>query len=416
MQIKPKNYILYLILGITVSIFPLYSDDPQVPKESIPSQSVGDQKEQSPSQQTPPTETKPVASDTNIQTIISSKRGQIEEANNQISVFYQIPSDYGKSYLDLLEKWKSKDGRIIYSEKLQLLTITDSKENIKIMEKIMEIANIPSPQIMIEAQILERIIKSDLQLGWESAWGGPVNPSTNTFFKKIDETFHPGAYLQSLAGSVGGFQGSTFSFYTTGKHRTMDIKLRTMVDRNEAVILSSPRVAVASGSKAMISSGQEVPFQQVTIAGGVATANILYKNAEIKLEVTPTALGNNFIKLIVAPEVKTVTSYQVIQGAETPVFASRRSETTITIKSGDTVHIGGLVREEDVVYERGIPLISDIPLLGNFFKRHQRDKNKTEIIFIIKPSIINKPEETIKSSIFSKPEEIIKHSIVKPPK
>ncbi|MDI6733697.1 MAG: hypothetical protein QME51_08905 [Planctomycetota bacterium] len=331
---------------------------------------------------------------------LPSKKGEIEEADGLLSVFYYVAPEYGAAFVALLEKWKSKEGRIVYSDKLQSLVITDTKQNISIMEQIMRLSDVPSPQIIIEAQVLEKIIKSDLQLGWDSWWERPT--SSKTFFRKIEEKFHPGAYLQSLSGSVGGFQGSTFSFYTTGKHGTTDIKIRTMVDRNEAVILSSPRVVVASGSKAIISSGQEVPFQQVTLVNNVATANIQYKTAEIKMEVFPTVLGGNFISLKIIPEVKTVSGYQILQGAETPVFGYRRSETTLTVRSGDTVHIGGLVREEDVVYERGIPLLADIPFLGIIFKRHQRDKNKTEIVFIIKPTIITRPEETIKPSVIKK--------------
>jgi len=341
--------------------------------------------------------------------LLPCKKGQMEESGGMISVFYQVAPEYGSAFANLLDKWKSKEGRIIYTEKFQLLTITDHKENIALMEQVMQISDISAPQIMIEAQILERNIKSDLQLGWDSSF--TKNEPTNTFFRAVDINFDPNAYLQSLstAGAYGitkapypFLQGSTFSFMTTGRRGTTDIKLKTMVERNEATILSSPRVTVSSGSKAIISSGQEVPYSVVQVIGGVTTANTQYKSAEIKLEVIATVIGKNLVKMTILPEVKTVTGYQSLPGAETPIFASRRSETTITIESGQIVHIGGLTREEDVYYERGIPLLSDIPLLGNLFKKQQRDKVKTEIIFIIKPSIIQKPEETIKPSIMEK--------------
>jgi type IV pilus assembly protein PilQ len=308
-----------------------------------------------------------------------------------------MPSEEGKALIPLLEKWKSPVGQIQYIDKLNMLVISDADENIPLMEKILQVSSIVQPQIMIETLVIERVIKSDLQLGWEDTWTRPA--TSDTFFRKTTQSFQPGAYLQSLAGGgvLGGFQGSTLEFNRTGHHGTLDIKLRMMVERGDARILSSPRIMVSSGEKASISSGQEVPYQQVTYpGGGASTSSVIYKQAVIKLDVTAAIINENVIRLTVAPQVTTLSGYMVIAGAETPYFATRSADTKVSLKSGEKITIGGLVREEDVTSERGIPYLSDIPILGWLFKKYQKDKNKTEIIFIIKPYLITTPEETKK--------------------
>jgi len=329
--------------------------------------------------------------------------------NDIVSGFYQMATDRGKAIMDFLNQWKSAKGKIQYSDKLNLLIISDTREFLDKMEKLMEISNIPPPQVMIEALVVERVIKSDLQLGWESSWDKATaaqsgGRASGSLIKEADFTSHPGSYLQSLVlgPGLGGFQGSTIDFNTSGKKGTLDIKLRLMIERGDAEILSSPRIMVSNGEKATISSGQEVPYQQLTYSGAVLpTATMIYKSAEIKLDVTPLVPSGNTICLKITPQVTTISGYQTIAGAETPVFATRKADTEVTVKNGETITIGGLVREEDVWYERGIPFLSDIPVLGYFFKRFQKDKNKTEIIFILKPYIVSTPQETVNPKIIT---------------
>ncbi|MEK7449770.1 MAG: type II and III secretion system protein [Planctomycetota bacterium] len=331
----------------------------------------------------------------------TNKIGEIESSHdNLVSRFYYMVPERGKTLVTVLEKIKSSTGRIEYAEPLQMLILCDNPEKLQEMERLMEISNISQPQIMIEALIIERIIESDLQLGWETSWTRAVG--SGSLIEKGDDTFHPGSYLQSLVpGMVGGFQGSTVRFNTTGKKGAIEIKLRMMLERGEAQILSSPRVMVSSGKKAIISSGQEIPYQQMTYPGGGAapTSTIVYKSADIKLDVTPTLIGENNIRVVIKPEVRTISGYQTIQNVETPIFASRSAETDVMVTNGEEITIGGMVREEALYSEGGIPLLAQIPLLGYLFKRIQKDKNKTEIIFIIRPYKVKTADETVKPHI-----------------
>jgi type IV pilus assembly protein PilQ len=362
----------------------------------------------------PPKPVPPVKCDVKIDSVNINKIGEMVD-NDIISGFYQMATDRGKAIMDFLNQWKSAKGKIQYSDKLNLLIISDTRDFLDKMEKLMEISNIAPPQVMIEALVVERVIKSDLQLGWESSWDKATaalsgGRASGSLISEGDFVSHPGSYLQSLAaGALGGFQGSTVHFNTSGKKGTLDIKLRLMIEKGDAEILSSPRIMVSNGEKATISSGQEVPFQQLTYSGAaLPTVTMIYRKAEIKLDVTPLVPSGNTICLKITPEVTTVSGYQTIAGAETPVFATRKADTEVTVKNGETITIGGLVREEDVWYERGIPFLSDIPLLGYFFKRIQKDKNKTEIIFILKPYIVSTPQDTIKPQIIT--EEHKEHS------
>jgi type IV pilus assembly protein PilQ len=265
-----------------------------------------------------------------------------------------------------------------------MFVVTDTTENVDLMEKLVEVLETPEPQVMIEAQIVECTVDSDLQLGIETDWGA----GAETFLQSAEQAFNPTAYLQSLFPGSLPYQGSYFRMYTTGHSRgTLDIRVRSLIERGKARILSQPRVLVASGQTASITSGQKVPLATVTTQNNIVSVSVVLQDVNISLTVTPIVIGKDYIQMVIEPQVQTVSGYSEVQGISTPLISTRRAKTEVVIKDGQQISIGGLMREQNNLTTRGIPILCDIPLLGYLFESQREVYHKSDILFQIRPII-----------------------------
>jgi general secretion pathway protein D len=172
----------------------------------------------------------------------------------------------------------------------------------------------------------------------------------------------------------------------------IDLRIRALVRRGKATVLSSPYVTVNNGESATIVAGDEVPYVEfININNGIANSNVKFKQAAVRLVVVPHVVGGQFIDLDVKPEVTSVSGSATISGTVTPIFSTRNADTHLTVRDGQQIIIGGLVRTEETETRRGIPILADIPVIGYLFGSTLIEKKKTEILFILRPRII-KPD------------------------
>lgn len=314
------------------------------------------------------------------------------EVGDKVSIFYRVSPSRGEPLKKLLEKWITSEGRVDWEKELHMFVVTDKKENIDLMEKLVEVLETPEPQVMIEAQIVEVTMDSDLQLGLEGEWN---RPGTNkAFVRDVEQTFNPTAYLQSLFPGSLPYQGSYFRVYTDGDSRgTLDLRVRSLIERGKAKILSQPRVLVASGQTATIMSGQKVPLATVTTQNNVVSVSVMLQDVNITLTVTPIVIGKDYIQMVIEPQVQAVSGYSQVQGISTPLISTRRAKTEVVIRDEQQISIGGLMREETVETTRGIPLLCDIPLIGYLFESQRHEYHKTDILFQIRPIINQESSE-----------------------
>jgi type II secretory pathway component GspD/PulD (secretin) len=146
---------------------------------------------------------------------------------------------------------------------------------------------------------------------------------------------------------------------------------------------------VNNGEQATIVAGDDVPYVElIQINNGVPNSTVRFKQAAVKLVVTPHVVGGSFIDLDVRPEVTSVTGSVTIGGNPTPVFSTRNADTKLTVQDGQQIVIGGLVRTQEIERRRGVPILADIPVIGYLFGSTERSEAKTEILFIIRPRIL----------------------------
>ena len=214
-----------------------------------------------------------------------------------------------------------------------------------------------------------------------SGGGGTVN--TTGSFITLPATAPSAANLGT--NPVPSFALSIFSNLA---NRFLNLEISALEADNKGKIVSSPRVVTSDGKKAFIKQGQQVPYQSCTSAsGGTQTCTTAFKDAALRLEVTPqiTPEGSIIMDLDVNKDAIN-TSFTSNAG---PVLEVKNVTTQVLVENGGTVLIGGVFELEDSSNQTGVPVLSDVPWLGNLFKSKLRNSSERELLVFVTPRIIS---------------------------
>ena len=212
-----------------------------------------------------------------------------------------------------------------------------------------------------------------------------VTPGDNSFFQT------GGITLKTPGGSPASDQGLDLNLRPwSSDGKRFDMFIRFLVTRGKAKILSSPNLVVSPGTEGSIITGQEVPVQSSTVITGSVNTTTQLKRVGIKLRVLLQQIAGDTARVEINPEVSSVTGYTTVtkDGITNPIIAIRNVSSTLTIKDGEVLTVGGLLQTEDSQIVRGIPLLSDIPLLGPLFQSRRNMQSKTQLIFFLRAHIL----------------------------
>ncbi len=170
-------------------------------------------------------------------------------------------------------------------------------------------------------------------------------------------------------------------------------------------VLSRPSVFALNNKKATITSGQQypVPYQSITtpsnnLGNGNVTTTVEFKDVVLKLEVVPLISPNGEVTLTIAQVNDNIVGTQRVEPNDVPIIGTEQLTTTVTVPSGNTVVLGGLISESKTKSDSGLPGISRIPLLGNLFKNTKNDQERKELIVFIQPHVVSDDNELKKWS------------------
>ena len=257
----------------------------------------------------------------------------------------------------------------------------------------------PARQVLIEARIVE--VSSDglkkLGIDWDL-----LNRQGMTFIEGNGSVTFEGGNLEEPGGLktgeiVPGTRG-TNDIWKLGDFSRLPKVFRTFVDmlihEGNAKLLASPKLVTLNGKEATMLSGQRIPYVtgQTVFAGGAAapTSSVQHEEVGIKLAITPLINADGYITVHVRPEVSSVTGFRGAS-ADLPVVSTRQAETTVRLKDGATVLIGGLLDDERTVTVSKVPLLGDIPLLGKLFRHENIVTTKRELVIEITPHLLVDP-------------------------
>jgi type II secretion system protein D len=194
----------------------------------------------------------------------------------------------------------------------------------------------------------------------------------------------------------------------------VSVFVKALDSRNDFKVLARPAVYTANNKRAVISSGQRVPVPENTLSnlttgttGGIinnssstaVSATINYQDVELHLEVIPLINANNEVTLKVAQINDTLGANVNISGTQAPIINSQRLTTTVTIPSGATVVLGGLIQDKTTKDDSGIPYLMNVPYLGNLFKFQTKNHTRDELLVFIQPTVVNDDIQTLRASL-----------------
>ncbi|MHB1206502.1 MAG: type II secretion system protein GspD [Rhodospirillaceae bacterium] len=235
-------------------------------------------------------------------------------------------------------------------------------------------------QVMIEATIAEVNLKQGESLGMVFNFAARGDNSLNQTTVKSD--------------------GTGIFFSLIRDHGSILSQINALSDYNRLQILSSPRLVTSSGKSAAINVGTQVPIittQESSPTGGVVGGNtsilqsIQYRNTGIILNINPTINSNRRVELTVSQEVSDAQQNNV-SGVQSPIIINRSLQTTLSLDNGQTAILGGMISDNYSKGNSGIPYLKDIPILGNLFKNQSNSLQRTELIVLLTPYIIDSPE------------------------
>lgn len=237
-------------------------------------------------------------------------------------------------------------------------------------------------QVQIETRILEVVLRDNFRFGvqWylEGLAGGNGAVS------------QPGNKQQWALGGAAGKSLSPDTFFYSFVNKEVQVALRALETSGNTTTLSAPSLVVVNNRKARIQVGDQIPVTQTFVNPGVGSdkevGQVTYKDTGVILEVRPRVNPGGLVYLDVAQEVSRADDGAL--PGQNAAIAKRKLDTQVAVRSGQTVLLGGLIRQRDSRGRSGVPVLSRIPLLGALFRGRSEDLMRTELIVLITPRVI----------------------------
>ncbi|MCS7066223.1 MAG: hypothetical protein NZL85_08115, partial [Fimbriimonadales bacterium] len=266
-----------------------------------------------------------------------------------------------------------------------LLVLMGTPREVQRALQVLQKVDIKQPQVLIEARVMdvsEASLKS-LGLSWSLFQSGSVNTFDRTQPPPFPTGTTPTPDQQGVRFNKDGQLGIDLAIVKQPVDFSVTLNALAQDQRNR--LLASPRIATLDGRSARIFIGDEINYvkliQQTPQGANVQTDTV---QAGIILEVLPRVHEDNSITLQIRPEVSVITGFlQVPGGGSLPQLARRNTETTIRLNNGETLIIGGLIREGDVKTIQKVPLLGDLPFFGYLFRKTNTQRDRSEIVITL---------------------------------
>ncbi len=270
----------------------------------------------------------------------------------------------------VLQPLLSSQGVIQVERRTNSLMVRDSYDRIEKIAKLIQEIDKPTPQVLIKAKIAKVDYKAAREIGIQWKIGNLTNPNAPSHFQ----------------GSMNApVQGPPFKF-TIGTIRSgvsIDEILSALEQENKAEVISEPSVVVADNEEAFVLDGKKIPIVTLDLAGNRV---IKFYDVALKLSVTPHITPDSSIALDLHPELSDLSGEATAAGE--PIILSSEVKTKLQVKNGETVVIGGIIRNRKGTVMRGVPFLSSLPVIGRFFTYKAETQDKTELMIFVTPTLV----------------------------
>jgi len=348
--------------------------------------------------------------DKNVVKIKSRESLEVETVELRVYTLSYAKADDVKKTIDPI---LTKQGKIQVDSRSNTLVLSDTPTSLSKLSQLIEQLDTQTPQVLIEAKFVETTKNPQKDLGID--WSGTLlGHQVAAGGSAISDT--PGSPPKIIVDGqnrpVSGFQwakqpGGSWATPWTAGAALLDAGRASLVfsflsQDADTELLANPRVVTTDNGKARISIATQYPIPSFAFSEQTASLQIngfSYKDIGIILDVLPRINKNDFVTLEVTPEASSSTENATLQSGggsavQIPIINTRTASTTVLIKSGNTLAIGGLMRQDSSDSYTKVPLVGDAPLLGRLFRSKSLSKTKRDLLIFLTPTIVRPDSQT----------------------
>ena len=300
----------------------------------------------------------------------------------------------------------SRRGSASAEPRTNKLFVTDTPTRLDEVRKLIQLTDVPTRQVMIEARIVEADDKFSKNLGVKLGFLDRRSPAgvglplggraaiTGNYLGVGEQTgqaavtggsFIPNTQFVNLpAATIKGTAPASMaiSLFSASANRFLNLELSALEAESKNKIISSPRVITADQQPAIIEQGEEIPYQQATSSGATS---VQFKKANLKLEVTPqiTPDGNIILTVDVAKDSRGEPA-----GGNFAIN-TKHVKTSVQVENGGTVVLGGIFSQNEINMTNKVPFFGDLPVLGHLFRNTSRVNDRSELLIFITPRVVS---------------------------
>ena len=267
--------------------------------------------------------------------------------------------------------------KVVADEQNNALLILAPRKDYRKIEAALRQLDLAPTQVLIEASIIEVSLTGDLKYGLEWTFNGRLGGGrTGTGLLNLGES-----------GDIGAAQPG-FSYAVTGGGANISAVLNALAQKSLLRVLSSPSLLVQDNHTATIHVGDQRPIKsgETISTGGNVSTSITYRDTGVMLSVTPSANAGGLVTMSIHQSVTDVGAIDEASGQRS--FLQREIKSRVSVRTGETIVMGGLMRESTSGGRSGVPVLYDLPLVGDLFGSTSEEKRRTELLVLITPRVI----------------------------
>jgi type IV pilus assembly protein PilQ len=335
-----------------------------------------------------------------------AERRKNERLSRELSVAL-VPVNYATA-TDMASRVKevlSERGVVTIDVRTNTLIVRDLPENMGKVKSLVSSLDLQTPQVLIESRIVEASTRFAREVGVQWGGQGALSPGTGNatglaFPNTVVATGAvPGGnatgvsgipnYAVSLPVGAGDGNGGALGlvFGSAGGAALLNLRLSALESNGSIKTISAPKVATLDNVSAKISQGVSIPFSQVSAAG----ANTAFIEARLSLDVKPHITQDASVLMdIQAENDQPDPSNSGANGQ--PGISRKQAKTTVLVKDGETTVIGGIYVRAGSITKAGLPILSQLPVIGFFFRNTRESETKNELLIFVTPRILNRAQ------------------------
>jgi len=307
------------------------------------------------------------------QQVIESAKEMGDITTNYLQVNYAQAAKIATK----IERMKSPKGRVTVDDRTNLILYSDYPAFILAARELLGKLDLPTPQVLIEARIVQLATNAIRDLGID--WSFTVDS-----LDKGGKHRTTGDFIINHGVAATSLMGFGFGQIVGRNLYNLDIQLSATEQAGKGKIVSAPRVLTLDNVEATIIQGQQIPYRKLNEFGVVTTD---FKDATLELKVTPHITPDQKVRLEIKAKKEQANFTTVIGPDAAPAIDTRRVNTELLVADGDTIVIGGVIEEDESYNENRTPGLSQVPIIGGIFKNQQYRKTKNELLIFISPRI-----------------------------